>query len=145
MLIEIQVHYMEKQSETERHSHPSWSLLTDEAKVSVVRREEFDPYIKDKSWTCAHGSVHYLAPVIRKEPINHCKAAYVSLFPPSSAVLLLLPCPCACFSRVRLFFWLDEGTKSDAQSKTSTSSTSSRRNELRADQLYCELFMIALS
>ena len=107
MLIEIQVlHYMETESEPETHSLPSWSLLTDEAKAHVVRREEFDPFIKDKSWTCAHGSVHYLAPVIRKGPINHCKAAYVSFFPPSSAVLLLLPYPCACFSRLGFFLAL---------------------------------------
>ena len=34
------------------------------------------------------------------------------------------------------FFLLYEGTKSATQSKTSTTSTSSRRNEHRADQLY---------
>jgi hypothetical protein len=43
-----------KESEPEAHSQPSWSLLMNEAKADVVRREEFDPYIKDKSWTCAH-------------------------------------------------------------------------------------------
>ena len=68
---------MEKESEPKTHSHPSWSLLTIEAKADVVRREEFDPNIKDKSWTCAHCSVHYLAPVDRKGVIDHCKAAYV--------------------------------------------------------------------
>ena len=79
-LIEMQVlHYMERESEPQTHSHPSWSLLTNEAKADVVRREEFDPYIKDKSWTCAHCSVHYLAPVVRKGAIYHCKAAYVPL------------------------------------------------------------------
>ena len=115
MLIETQVlHYMETESELETHSHPSWSLLTDEAKAHVVRREEFDPYIEDKSWTCAHCSMHYLAPVIRKGVIDHCKAAYVSFFPPSSPVLLLLPCPCACISRLRFFYRLYEGTKSVA-------------------------------
>ena len=108
----------------------------DEAKAHAVRREESDPYIKDKSWTCAHCSVHYLAPVVRKGSNVHCKAAYVSFFPLSSPVLLLLPCPCACISRLRFFFRLYEGTKSVAQSKTLTTSTSSRRNELRADQLY---------
>ena len=81
VLIEIQVlHYMEKEFEPQTHSHPSWSLLTNEAKADVVRREEFDPYIKDKSWTCGHCSVHYLAPVVRKGAIYHCKAAYVPFF-----------------------------------------------------------------
>ena len=80
VLREIQVlHHMEQESEPQTHSHPSWSLLTNEAKADVVRREEFDLYIKDKSWTCAHCSVHYLAPVVRKGAIYHCKAAYVPL------------------------------------------------------------------
>ena len=105
MLIEIQaLHYMETESEPETHSHPSWSPLTNAAKADMVRREEFDLYIKDKSWTCLHGSVHYLAPVIRKGVIDHCKGAYVSFFPPSSPVLLLHHCPCACFSRLGFFF-----------------------------------------
>lgn len=73
---ECVLHYMEKESERETHSRPSWSLLTNEAKADVVRREEFDPYIKDKSWTCAHCSVHYLAPVVRKGAIDHCKTAH---------------------------------------------------------------------
>ncbi|EDR01174.1 uncharacterized protein LACBIDRAFT_312439 [Laccaria bicolor S238N-H82] len=73
---ECVLHYMEKESDLARHSRPSWSLLTDEAKADVVRREEFDPYIKDKSWTCAHCSVHYLAPVDRKGAIDHCKSAH---------------------------------------------------------------------
>ena len=66
----------------------------------MVRREEVNLYIKDKSWTCAHCSVHYLAPVIRKGAIDHCKAAYVSFFPPSSPVLLLL----VLFLALTLFF-----------------------------------------
>ena len=105
LLIEIQVlHCMEKESEPETHSHPSRSPLPNAAKADMVRREELDLYIKDKSWTCEHCSVHYLAPVIRKGAIDHCKAVYVSFFPPSSPVLLLLPCPCACISRLRFFF-----------------------------------------
>ena len=55
------------------------SLLTNEAKADVVRREEFDPYIKDKSWMCAHCSMHYLVVVVRKGVIYHCKA-YVPFF-----------------------------------------------------------------
>ena len=51
-----------------------------------MRREEFDPYIKDKLWTCAHCLVHYLAPVVRKGAIDHCKASYVPFI--SSPVLL---------------------------------------------------------
>ncbi|KIK00184.1 hypothetical protein K443DRAFT_7849 [Laccaria amethystina LaAM-08-1] len=44
-----------KESEPEAHSQPSWSLLMNEAKADVV---------------------HYLAPVVRKGAIDHCKAAH---------------------------------------------------------------------
>ena len=79
------------------------SLLTNEAKADVVRREEFDPYIKDKSWTCAHCSVHYLAPVVRKGAIDHCKAAYVPpgrqcCFTSLSSYLLLALTLFLCFA-----------------------------------------------
>ena len=124
------LHYMERESEPQTHSHPSWSLLTNEAKAGMVGREDFDPYIKDKSRTCAHCSVHYLAQAIRKGGLTIVKLRTSPLV--ASVALLSYLCPYARTYVSFCFTLLYKGTKSASQSKTSTTSTSSRRNELRA-------------
>lgn len=58
------------------HTSPTWSLLTIEAEYDVKRREEYDPYTTESSWSCVHCPEHFKNMVPRTEAIRHVKVKH---------------------------------------------------------------------